>query len=341
MTSDTPTLSVAVFEGGEQPGLRVANLIAESFAEDEIAVSLVETRPGAWCVTVYFEVAPDEKMLRALVTAAAGNEQVHALRFERVPAKDWVAESLAGLKPIAAGRFTVYGAHDRAKIPANRVGIEIEAALAFGTGHHGTTRGCLLALDAICKTIARTKVHRHPEVRANGTARSRASRWQAPRASKGDGPGPHPSRRARGTHLRMTGKRVLDLGTGTGVLAIAAARSLRTHVLATDIDRVSVRAARENMRLNHVSSSVEVIKADGFASLRRRAPFDLIFANILLRPLQRFATPLTNLMAPGSSIILSGILRSQVNAVIASYHRLVLERRIEIEGWTTLVMKKR
>jgi ribosomal protein L11 methyltransferase len=282
-----------VFEGGEQPGLRVADLIAESFAEDEIAVSVVETGPGVWRVTVYFEVPPDEKVLRALVAAAAGNEQMHALRFERVAAKNWVAESLAGLKPVAAGRFIVHGAHDRAKIPGNRVGIEIEAALAFGTGHHGTTRGCLLALDRICKMT-------------------------------------------RSGRLRM-----LDLGTGTGVLAIAAARSLHGHMLATDIDGPSVRAARENVRLNRASAFVEVIKADGAASLRRRGPFDLIFANILLRPLQRFATPLTKLVAPGGCIVLSGILRSQANAVIASYYRLTLERRIEIDGWTTLVMIKR
>jgi len=293
MTSDKPSLSVAVFEGGEQPARRVADLIAESFAEDQIAVSIVETGPGVWRVTVYFEVAPDEKMLRALVGAAAGDEQTEALRFESVAAKDWVAESLAGLQPVSSGRFIVHGAHDRAKIPANRVGIEIEAALAFGTGHHGTTRGCLLALDGICKITRKGRL------------------------------------------------RVLDLGTGTGVLAIAAARSLRARVLATDIDGVSVRAARENMRLNRVSSYVEVIKADGVASLRRRGPFDLIFANILLRPLQRFATPLTKLVAPGGCIILSGILKSQANATIAAYHGLVLERRIDIEGWTTLIMKKR
>jgi ribosomal protein L11 methyltransferase len=318
-----PTLSVAVFESSEQPARRVADLIAESFAEEQIAVSLTETKPGAWRVTVYFEIAPDETALRALVKEAAGIEQTQALRFEQLPQKNWVAESLAGLQPVGAGRFIVHGAHDRAKIPSNRIGIEIEAAVAFGTGHHGTTRGCLLALDRICKT----KVHRHPEVRVK-------------RASKGDGPGPHPSRRASGAHLRMTGKRVLDLGTGTGVLAIAAARSLHAHVIATDIDGPSVRAARENMRLNRVSSYVEAIKADGVASLHRRGPFDLIFANILLRPLQRFATPLTKLIAPGGCIILSGILRSQANAAIAAYHGLVLERRTDIEDWTTLVMRK-
>ena len=314
MTFDKSSISVAVFEAGEQPARRVADLIAESFAEQEIAVSRVETGPGAWRVTVYFDVVPDKKTLRALVAAAAGNDQVNTLRFERVAAKDWVAESLAGLQPVNTGRFIVHGAHDRAKIPGNRTGIEIEAALAFGTGHHGTTRGCLLALDRICK-------------------------MQNAQQIKVRGPESHPSRRARGAHLRMTGKRVLDLGTGTGVLAIAAAHSLRARVLATDIDGVSVRTARENMRLNRVGSYVETIKADGVASLRRRGPFDLIFANILLRPLQRFATPLTKLVAPGGRIILSGILRSQANAVIAAYHGLVLERRTDIEGWTTLVMR--
>ena len=292
MTSSAPTLSVAVFESGEQPARRVTDLVTESLVGDQIAVSLTETKPGAWRVTVYFEIAPDQTALRALVKEAVGSEQAQALRFEQLAQKNWVAESLAGLQPVGAGRFIVHGAHDREKIPDNRIGVEIEAAVAFGTGHHGTTRGCLLALDQICKTTG------------------------------------------------MNWLRVLDLGTGTGVLAIAAARSLQAHVIATDIDAPSVRAARENVRLNRVSPYVEVIKADGIASLGRRGPFDLIFANILLRPLQRFATPLTKLIAPGGCIILSGILRSQANAAIAAYHGLVLERRIDIEGWATLMMRK-
>jgi ribosomal protein L11 methyltransferase len=331
-------LSVAVFETGEKPARRVVDLIAECFAEEQIAVSMTETKPGAWGVTVYFESPPDETALRALVKEAAGSEHAQALRFEKLAQKNWVAESLAGLQPVRAGRFIVHGAHDRAKIPGNRTGIEIEAAVAFGTGHHGTTRGCLLALDTICKTDVRRKVHRHPEVR--GISASTRIFDTLRRASKGGGQGSHPSRRANGAHLRMTGMRILDLGTGTGVLAIAAARSLRAHVIATDIDGPSVRAARDNMRLNRVSSYVEAIKADGISSLRQRGPFDLIFANILLRPLQRLATPLTKLIAPGGCIILSGILRSQANATIASYHGLVLERRTDIEGWTTLIMRK-
>jgi ribosomal protein L11 methyltransferase len=133
--------------------------------------------------------------------------------------------------------------------------------------------------------------------------------------------------------------RILDLGTGSGVLAIAAARALRKRVLATDNDAQAVRAARANAALNHVGALVDVVRADGVTArrLRQRAPFDLIFANILLGPLQRFAAPLTRLAAPGARVLLSGLLAAQANAVIAAYHGLVLERRIDLDGWTTLV----
>jgi ribosomal protein L11 methyltransferase len=256
----------------------------------------VDNGAGRWRVAMYFRAAPDERILRALTAAAAGNTAAKALRFERVAAKDWVRESLAGLAPVTAGRFIVHGAHDRARIPRNRIGIEIEAALAFGTGHHGTTRGCLLALDALCK-----------------------SRLSAPR------------------------RRILDLGTGSGVLAIAAARALRRPVLATDIDGTAVRAARANAALNRAGSFVEVIRADGVTAprLRRRAPYDLVLANILLRPLQRLAAPLTRLIAPGARVVVSGLLASQANAAIAAYRGLALERRIELDGWTTLVLVRR
>jgi ribosomal protein L11 methyltransferase len=251
----------------------------------------VEIGKDCWRVTIYLRAAPDAKALRALIGTAAGPAAANALRFERVAAKDWVRESLAGLRPVTAGRFIVHGAHDRADIPLNKIGIEIEAALAFGTGHHGTTRGCLMALDQMCKS---------------------------------------PSKRSL---------RILDLGTGSGVLAIAAARALRQRVLATDIDAVAVRAARANARLNRAGPWVEVVKADGVTArkLRERAPFDLVFANILLGPLQRLAAPLTRLVAPGGRVVLSGLLRSQANAAIAAYHALVLERRIDIDGWATLV----
>jgi ribosomal protein L11 methyltransferase len=297
MRSDTPSSGnptvVGLLETDEQSARRIADLVAESLPADEIAVGLVDIGAGRWRVAMYFRVSPDEKTIRALTASAAGDAAAKALRFERVAAKDWVRESLAGLAPVTAGRFVVHGAHDRARVPFNRIGIEIEAALAFGTGHHGTTRGCLLALDSICKSLPR--------------------------------------------------RRILDLGTGSGVLAIAAARALRQPVLATDIDGSAVRAARANAALNRAGSFVEVIKADGVTGpkLRERAPYDLILANILLRPLQRLAAPLTRLAAPGARVVLSGLLASQANAAISAYRGLALERRIELDGWTTLILVRR
>jgi ribosomal protein L11 methyltransferase len=291
-SSDRPTV-VGLLETDEQSARQVVDLVAESLPAEDLAVSRVDIGAGRWRVAMHFRVAPDEKLIRTLTAAAAGSAAAKALRFERVAAKDWVRESLAGLAPVTAGRFIVHGAHDRIRIPLNRIGIEIEAALAFGTGHHGTTRGCLLALDRLCKSLPR--------------------------------------------------RRILDLGTGSGVLAIAAARALRQPVLATDIDGSAVRAARANAALNRAGGFVEVIKADGVTApkLRERAPYDLIFANILLRPLQRLATPLMRLTAPGARIVLSGLLASQANAAIAAYRGFALERRIDLDGWTTLVLVRR
>jgi ribosomal protein L11 methyltransferase len=287
-------VAVATLVTGAQLARKFTDAVTEWLTDDGTAVSLVDAGRGRWQATVYFRAAPDRKALRTLAVTAAGPKAAGALRFAQVAAKDWAGASLAGLKPVAAGRFVVHGAHDRARVPANRIGIEIEAALAFGTGHHGTTRGCLLALDWICKSLGNAPM------------------------------------------------RILDLGTGSGVLAIAAVRALRRRALATDIDAGAVRVARDNARLNHVGAMVEVLCANGLAApaIRTAAPFDLVFANILLEPLQRLAAPLTRMIAPGGRVVLSGVLRSQANAAIAAYHPLALERRIDIDGWTTLVLKR-
>jgi ribosomal protein L11 methyltransferase len=284
--------SIAILDTDEQAARRAAYLVAETFAADEVAVSLVDTGGGRWRAIVYFRAAANAAALRDLVAAAAGANAAAALRFEQVAARDWVRDSLAGLKPVSAGRFVVHGAHDRAAIPINKIGIEIEAALAFGTGHHGTTRGCLLALDRICKA-------RHENI-----------------------------------------VRILDLGTGTGVLAITSARAFRRRILATDIDRNAVHVARTNAVLNATGPLVTVIKADGVAAPALRGRYDLVFANILLRPLQRLAAPLTRRLAPGGRLVLSGIMTAQANAAIAAYHRLTLERRVDVDGWTTLIFRR-
>jgi ribosomal protein L11 methyltransferase len=329
----------------------VADHIAERFAVGDIAVSLAEAGGGRWQVAIHFAGADARPAVRDAVAASAGAEAAAALDFGSVAAADWVRQSLAGLAPVEAGRFIVHGAHDRARVAKNRIGIEIEAALAFGTGHHGTTRGCLLALDAVCKARRRRHlVSRHPEVRAKRTSKDARpteigftdfGAFGCPSRQQPTWmPSPFEGRARRG-HLRVTGNmRVLDVGTGSGVLAIAAARALRTQVLATDIDPFAVTTARDNARLNLAGSLLSVVQADGVGAraIRTHAPYDLIFANILLGPLKRIATPLRGLAAPGARVVLSGILPSQANAVIAAYRPLVLQRRRDIDGWTTLVL---
>jgi len=272
----------------------VADAVAERFALGDVAVSLSDAGGGRWQVAIHFRGEAERERVRGAVAAAVGAEAAAALQFGSVEAADWVRQSLAGLRPVAAGRFVVHGAHDRTRVPLNHIGIEIEAALAFGTGHHGTTRGCLLALDAICKAMP----------------------------------------------LAKTRPRILDVGTGSGVLAIAAARALHAHVLATDIDAFAVRTARSNASHNRAGSLLSVVLADGVGArtIRTHALYHLIFANILLGPLKRIATPLRRLAAPGGRVVLSGILPSQANAVIAAYRPLALQRRLDIDGWTTLVL---
>jgi len=295
MNSTTTSTSRASFAiGDERTARRVVDLLNESLDDGQAAVAAFERSDGRWSVVMHFAGAPDQASIRDLVRLAAGEEIAQHLAFDTVEAKDWVAASLEDLVPVPAGRFMVHGRHDRARIRANRLGIEIEAALAFGTGHHGTTRGCLLLLDSVLRS-------REP-------------------------------------------RRVLDLGTGTGVLAIAAAKSLRRRVLASDIDPVSVKVARDNARLNGVGNWVEAICATGFSApqFALRGPFDLVLANILANPLRQMATPLAAHLAPSALVILSGLLPHQARGVIAAYRArgLVLRRHLRIDGWSSLLMQR-
>ena len=271
---------------------RLFNALVEAFEAGGTAVATSEQPTGAWTVEIYFEQAPDQDAVRTLVGDLAGNAVGDRMVFSTVAARDWVAQSLEGLAPVAAGRFVVHGAHDRHRIAPNRIGVEIEAGLAFGTGHHGTTLGCLMALDGILN--------------------------------------------------RRRPRRILDIGCGTGVLAIAAARATRRQVAAGDIDPVSGRVARDNARLNRAGALVEIVRANGLSDRRMQAgrPFDLVFANILLGPLKQLANPIRRVAAPDARVVISGLLSSQANAALAAYRGrgLVLERRISLDGWVTLVL---
>jgi ribosomal protein L11 methyltransferase len=274
------------------PARRVADLLIESLDPAETACGAFERPDGRWQVDIHFADRPDLVRLRALVALAGGEPLARALEVQRLAPRDWVRDSLIGLRPVSAGRFVVHGAHDRDRVPSHCVGLQIEAATAFGTGHHGTTRGCLMALDAL-------------------------------------------ARRHRPRHI-------LDLGTGSGVLAIAAAKTFRAPVLAIDIDAQSVRTARANAELNGVGALVTAAHGAGLRTpaTARHAPFDLVLANILLHPLRRLAAPIARQIMPNAHVVLSGVLAGQANSAIAAYRSqgLVLERSFVLDGWFTPVM---
>jgi ribosomal protein L11 methyltransferase len=284
----------------EATARRIAAIIVETFDPATTAAAAFKEAPdigcntAPWIVEAYFGAPPDEANVRTLVTAAAGAAAARAATFGRVNERDWVAASLEGLKPVRAGRFIVHGAHGRDAVKANDIAIEIEAALAFGTGHHGSTRGCLHMLDLV-------------------------ARKRRPRA-------------------------ILDLGTGSGVLAIAAAKLFKRKIHAGDIDSVCVQAAGANAKRNRVASFVRPVLAKGAAHpvLRVGGPYDLVLANILARPLRDLAPQIARLAAPRAEIILSGLIGRDVPGVAAAYRiqGTALARRIDIDGWATLLMRR-
>lgn len=296
MSSPSSPATQATFAiGDERTASRIVDAITERYPSPDLAIAAFEAPGGRWDITMHFAEAPDEDFIRALVTETAGDAAAQSIIFSTVETKDWVKASLADLVPVNAGRFVVHGSHDRERVPPNKIGIEIEAALAFGTGHHGTTRGCLLLLDQVLN--------------------------------------------------QRTPKRVLDLGSGTGVLAIAAAKALRRRVLASDIDPRSVVVARENAQLNGAGNWVEAIHATGFQSphFAANGPFGLVLANILANPLRQLAPSLAAHLAPQAFVILSGLLPHQASSVVAAYRGagLKLLKRIQIEGWSSLLMQRR
>ncbi|SMX39000.1 50S ribosomal protein L11 methyltransferase [Maliponia aquimaris] len=256
-----------------------------------IGVFEIEDGSGTYEVGGYFTEAPDEVEL-ALLAAAFG---ARPFVVSEVPDTDWVDKVRRELTPVVAGRFFVYGSHDEDKIPAGAVPLLIEAAMAFGTGHHGTTQGCLEALDRL--------------------------------ANEG-----------------FVGRSVADIGCGTAVLAMGAAKLWPEGVIASDIDDVAVEVAEANVRANDLSGKVACVVAAGFdhPDLHARAPYDLIFANILKQPLIDLAPDMQAHLAPGGYAILSGILTRQADEVVEVYTALGVPqlRRDVIGDWVTLTLRK-
>ncbi|WP_157015814.1 50S ribosomal protein L11 methyltransferase [Mesorhizobium xinjiangense] len=278
-----------------EKAMRAYALFEALFEDDGFALAITEIDEAndILCVEIYVDGDAAGVVSRARNALDEAGLSL-PIENEPLPDIDWVSKSLEGLKPVRAGRFLVHGAHDRDKRATGDLAIEIEAGQAFGTGHHGTTAGCLEMIEQI--------VRREHPVNA------------------------------------------LDMGTGSAVLAIALARLAHIPVLATDIDPVATRVARDNVRLNAASAWVRAVTATGFdhPEIARRAPYDLIIANILARPLMGLASAMARHIASGGSLILSGILERQRNAVIAAYagQRFRHVRTIQRGEWVTIHMKR-
>ncbi|NBS34816.1 MAG: 50S ribosomal protein L11 methyltransferase [Methylocystaceae bacterium] len=277
----------------ERRARAVADIIVETFDPTETAAAAFEEENGAyWAVEIYFAQAPDEESIRDLIAAVSDEETAQQAQFSQIAKQDWVQNALAGLKPVRAGRILVHGAHDRGHKRPNDISVEIEAALAFGTGHHGTTLGCLRALDQILK--------------------------------------------------RRRPRQILDVGTGTGVLAIAAARLLRQTVASGDIDPVAVDTARVNAQSNGAGAFVRPVLAAGLRHPRLIGQYDLIFANILAKPLRLLAPAIAQAASFDAELVLSGLLGRDVPGVLAAYRaqNFFLAQRSDIDGWATLRLSR-
>jgi ribosomal protein L11 methyltransferase len=284
----------------EVEGAEAAIAVASALDDLAGAVAAFEARSGdgesaaLWRVEAYPKapVLNAEIEIRlALAAAGAGGWLGHVVE-QKLPERDWLAENRRAFPPLRIGRFFVHGSHWRGQPPPGMIEIEVDAATAFGTGEHPSTRGCLLALDSL----------------------ARLGRFRSP----------------------------CDIGTGSGVLAIAAAKRFVRSVLASDIDCAAVRVARHHVKRNGLAACVRVVCAPGYRSRAvRHAKYDLILANILARPLALMARDLKRALVPGGVAVLAGLLRRQEPLVLSAHRAqgLALERRLVIEGWSTLILR--
>lgn len=259
------------------------------------ALTVFENGPGSWRLEAFFNEWAEGRDVGSEIAPIIG-KSLPPFIIEDVPDLNWVAISQAALPPVTAGRFVIHGSHDRGRVARGPSTILIDAGEAFGTAHHATTLGCLLAIDRLTRSEAFDTV--------------------------------------------------LDLGCGSGVLAIAVAKVLPgADIIATDMDAQSVMVAAENMRLNGVANRISTAVAAGVNHpwLRQSPPFGLVIANILAGPLIKLAPSLARTVARGGTLLLSGILIPQAPQVIAAYlaSGFQLERHDRIVGWSTLTLRRR
>lgn len=277
---------------GEDAAYQLADAL-ETLNPEPTGVGVFEIEDGSGLLEVaaYFMERPDAGALAVL----SALHLAKPFNISDIPDQDWVSKVQRELPPVSAGRFFVYGSHDADKVPDDKIPLLIDAAMAFGTGHHGTTKGCLEAFDAIL---------------SNG----------------------------------FTGEKIVDVGCGTAVLAMAAAKVLPHPVLASDIDPVAVEVAQANVISNGLPNRVNCVVAAGFGApeLEESGPYDLVFANILKAPLIGLAPDMAAHSTDGGYAILSGILNEQADEVITVYQQNgfnLVEKRVIVD-WTTLILQK-
>ncbi len=291
MTSSEPLWRIEIItNAAAQPVLSAA------LEEESAALSAFELTPGGeWRIEALMLEEPSAKQVQAQLAGAIAplKQKAPAFKIEQLPETDWLAQNRRSFPPLRIGRYFIYGSHYHGPKPPGAVAVRLDASIAFGSGEHATTRGCLLALDSLTK--------------------------------------------------RRRPRRVLDVGCGSGILSLAAVKNGPARAVATDNDRDSVRLARENVRDNGLSMRRMACRWANGTSRVRRNGFDLVFANILAKPLRRLSRDISRTVAPGGVLVLSGLLAPQSADVIEAYRfqGLHLTRVIAISGWHALVLRRR
>ena len=294
--TDAPERQIAGWFVELDASLEALPAFSEVFEGIAVSVATVEVEADRlWRIEAFFQAEPDPGALAVALAlaAAAGGWPTPEMRVRAEPIADWVLATYHRFPPFRVGCFFIHGGHWQGRLPAAAIPLTIEAAVAFGSGEHGSTSGCLLALDRLRPRLGRP--------------------------------------------------RVLDLGCGSGILAIAAAKAWRVAVTGADNDPVAVRTAGDNARINGLGDRFRGAVSTGFGNPGLAGPYDLILANILAKPLVRLARPMAARLAPGGRAVLSGLLGEQERLVLQAYRAqgLVLERRIRCGEWATLVVKRK